>query len=165
MLGSPRRKPGRRAFYVRPWRTGMYLSVTGRWGQQQTEKNIPTIRITLVADMGYCLLIEVYVVMMVKKTSGGGACHHSSLKDQDGALWSHWRILLSKCNSKLFKDSDNRTYLHFKRFIPDAQGWLERKEERVDTSLQAFGVVQAKDCWLGQAGCAWPQYRILFIVP
>lgn len=64
----------------------MYLSVTGRWGQQQTEKNIPTIRITLVADMGYCLLIEVYVVMMVKKTSGGGACHHSSLKDQDGAL-------------------------------------------------------------------------------
>lgn len=61
----------------------MYLSVKGCWEQQQTEKNIPTIRITLVADVGYSLLTEgataVYVVMMVKKTSGGGACHYTSL--------------------------------------------------------------------------------------
>lgn len=77
-------------FYVKPCRIGMYLSVKESWGQQQTEKNIPTIRITLVADVEYSLLTEdateVYMVMMVKKTSGGGACHYTSLKDQEGAL-------------------------------------------------------------------------------
>lgn len=70
-------------------------------------------------------------------------CHHTSLKSQAGALYSHLRILVCKFNAKPLKVSKwgNQCVYRFTSCIVIPG----RKEERVDAaaSLEAIVMPQA----------------------